>query len=89
LAVGATKQRILIQYLISSYFLIIISSSIGAFLSFFILYILNKIVHLNFVISFPALEAAFFITFVSGIIFGLYPAQKASNIAPMNALQEV
>jgi ABC-type antimicrobial peptide transport system permease subunit len=40
------------------------------------------------VFSFKALIVAFFISIFSGIIFGLYPALRASKIEPIVALKD-
>jgi len=40
-----------------------------------------------FIISVPSIFVAFGVSVFIGIIFGIYPARKASQISPMEALR--
>lgn len=86
-AIGAKKSNILIQFLIES----IVITGIGGIAG-----ILFGVGVIKFVIgafnlapevySIPWIVASFAISLVIGIIFGMYPANKAANLNPVDAL---
>jgi len=88
LAIGATKKRILIQYFIHSYFLIFFGGFMGIVIGYIALFIINITTEIDFMLSMKALLSAIFMTLFSGILFGIYPAKRASEIEPMIALKE-
>ncbi|MEA3272692.1 MAG: ABC transporter permease [Patescibacteria group bacterium] len=92
-ALGATEGNILKQFLIESVMLTATGGAIGiafgAGLSFLVSVALSKFAGLNWSFSFP-LTAAIMGLGVSafvGLIFGLYPAKKASQKSPIEALR--
>ncbi|MEK7452974.1 MAG: ABC transporter permease [Patescibacteria group bacterium] len=92
-ALGATKKDILFQFLIEAVMLTAIGGIIGiisgALLSFIAAYILKEFMMLDWVFSFPIFAAllGFGVSAFVGLIFGIYPARKASNKSPMEALR--
>ncbi len=92
-AIGATHKDILIQFLFESVVLTatggIIGVIIGICLSFLAVFGLSQATGMNWVYNFP-FSAAILGTLVSafvGIIFGIYPAQKAAKLNPIDALR--
>lgn len=92
-AVGATDRDILRQFLIEAVLITgiggIIGVAVGALLSFFITIVIAQGFGFAFVFSFP-IPAAFLGVGVSalvGVIFGIYPARKASRKSPIEALR--
>jgi len=92
-ALGATEANILRQFLVESVMLTATGGAIGiafgAGLSFLVSIALSTFAGLNWSFSFP-LTAAILGLGVSafvGLIFGLYPAKKASEKSPIEALR--
>ncbi len=91
-AVGATKKQIVWQFLIETLIIAflgaIIGLLLGIFLSFLVSIIINKLGYdWNFVITNISLIISIFFTLAIGVIFGLYPAQKASKLNPIESLR--
>ncbi|HPD03324.1 MAG TPA: ABC transporter permease [bacterium] len=91
-AIGATNGQILRQFLLESVCLTLIGGSIGIISGVLVSYLAAVVAHLlryqwDFVISIPALLIAVLISIAIGIIFGLYPARRASNLEPVDALR--
>ena len=92
-ALGATRKDILKQFLYEAVILTLwggfLGILFGMFISFFASYILSEFFNLNWVFTFP-LKAAFLGVGASatvGLIFGIYPAKKAADMSPVDALQ--
>ena len=49
---------------------------------------INITTEIDFFFSTKAFISAMFMVLVSGVIFGIYPAKRASEIEPMIALKE-
>jgi len=91
-AVGAQKIHIIIQFLIEASFITIVGGIIGILFGVLIAYFASIILvkfgyDWQFIIPLSSLFIGFFVAFFIGIIFGLYPAIKASRISPMEALR--
>jgi putative ABC transport system permease protein len=91
-AIGATNGQILRQFLLESVCLTLIGGSLGIIIGILVSYLAAVVAHLlqyewDFIISAPALIIAVCISIAVGIIFGLYPARRASNLEPVDALR--
>jgi putative ABC transport system permease protein len=86
MAVGATRIHILLQFLIEAIIMTTIGGIIGVGAGIGISLLLTKLIGWPTIISMPAVAAAFFFSLVVGIFFGLYPANKASKLNPIDAL---
>jgi putative ABC transport system permease protein len=86
-ALGAKKKIIILQFLIESVILTFVGGIIGVIFGIGGFYIYTKIVSSTFVISFSSVLLAFAVSTGIGIIFGWYPAQKAANLQPIEALR--
>jgi putative ABC transport system permease protein len=87
LSVGARTSDVLIQFLTESIVLSLAGGLIGILLSFGIVYILN-----NYTGQFAYIRPEIILIAVSfagmiGIFFGFYPARKAANLNPIDALR--
>ena len=92
-AVGASKSGILRQFLFEAIIVTLLGGAVGIVLGIAATYLLNSfLVRLGFFLQFsvPAstiLVAVGFST-ATGIIFGMYPAWKASQLSPIEALRK-
>ncbi len=87
-AIGANRKSIMLQFLIEAVVLSVIGGLIGVALGLGI----SKLIELfsNLAISYsPTVTlSAFLFSFAIGIIFGVFPANKASKLNPIQALRQ-
>jgi len=86
-AVGANRKDILIQFLIESATLSLAGGTVGIGLGLLVTKFATQAINLPFIISQPALIGAFAFSAGVGIFFGIYPANKASLLDPVEALR--
>ena len=91
-AVGATKRDILLQFLIEAILLTSVGGVIGMVLGVIFAYLGAQIAHtfLNaylFALSPGAMVIALIVAASTGLIFGIYPAKKAADLRPIEALR--
>ena len=91
-AVGARRQHIVFQFLIESSFITVLGGIIGIILGIILTFIASLILvrlgyEWDFLVPPMSLALGFFVSVSIGIIFGLYPALKASKVSPMEALR--
>ncbi len=88
-AIGAGRGVILQQFLMESVVLCMVGCAIGVFLSWCILRVVSMVVaslNLSFGLSWDVVALAVGFCFAIGVIFGLYPANKAAKLPPIDAL---
>lgn len=85
-ALGAKRKTIVTQFLVESVILTIVGGFIGVVFGIVIGFIITKSMDLPNTISFPSIFLAVGVSCVIGIVFGIYPAQKASKLQPIEAL---
>ncbi|EKD99795.1 MAG: Macrolide efflux ABC transporter, permease/ATP-binding protein [uncultured bacterium] len=86
-ALGAKRRTIIIQFLMESIVLTIIGGIIGVTLGISVSFILTKYMSLPSVLSWESIILAVVVSSAIGIVFGLYPAIKASKLQPIEALR--
>lgn len=86
-ALGAKKKIIITQFLIEATVLCFIGGIIGMVLGIFTSYLISSLTSSPFVLSFSAIFLAIGVSAGIGILFGWYPARKASNMQPIEALR--
>ena len=88
-AIGASRGNILIQFLLEAVVLCMMGCGLGIFLSWAILQVVSTVVAstgISFVLDGGIVLLAVLFCFLIGVIFGLYPANKAAKMKPIDAL---
>ena len=86
-ALGAKKKIIIMQFLTESIMLTFFGGIIGIVIGIIASYTISRLTNSLFVISPSSILLAFVVSAGIGIIFGWYPARKASNLQPIEALR--
>jgi putative ABC transport system permease protein len=87
LSVGARGYDILTQFLVEAVVLSISGGFIGVLTAFGLAFILRTFAKMSIVINPLTILMAFGFATAVGIFFGFYPARKASNLNPIDALR--
>ena len=87
MAVGGTRQDILQQFLMEAVLLCLLGGALGIICGRGSSMLVTMILHWPTRMSLPAIIAAVFVSATVGIIFGYYPAWKASRLDPITALR--
>lgn len=86
-ALGAKRKSIITQFLVEAIILTITGGVIGVLLGVGGSLILTSIMKLPTTIAAGSIGLAVLVSSVIGIVFGWYPAQKASKLQPIEALR--
>ncbi|MES2213419.1 MAG: ABC transporter permease [Patescibacteria group bacterium] len=86
-AIGAKKADISKQFLIEATILTLIGGIIGIILGWSISFIVNATGILSTSVSLSSIFLAFGVSAIIGIVFGYYPARRASRLSPIEALR--
>lgn len=86
-AIGAKKKNILIQFLIEGLILTGLGGILGIILGCIAITIIGNIGLVPAVYSTKWILIAFFVSLLTGIVFGIFPAYKAAKLDPIVALR--
>jgi putative ABC transport system permease protein len=93
-SLGAKKKDIVKQFLVESIALTIIGGIIGVVLGVVFSYAAISVINMFdsmpdfiFTISFPGIGVSLLVSVLIGLIFGAYPANRASKFSPVEALR--
>lgn len=86
-ALGAKQKIVITQFLFEAIILTFTGGVIGMILGILISFVLSSTMSLPFTISWPAILLAMGVSGIIGVLFGWYPAQKASKLQPIEALR--
>jgi len=86
-ALGATRGAILFQFLVEALVLCLVGGGIGVVFGGGGAIALSRIFHWNTLISPVSIMLAFLFSFAVGLVFGVWPARRASRLDPIVALR--
>jgi len=85
-ALGARRSNIVWQFIVESITLSVTGGIIGIVIGFTIAAIISFVSPLPYIIAPWSIAAGLIVTFVIGVVFGTYPANKAAKLDPVVAL---
>lgn len=86
-ALGARKKTIIMQFLIESIMVTFVGGILGMILGISLSFVIANLINLPFTLSIPSILLALGVSGFIGILFGWYPARKAANLSPIEALR--
>lgn len=87
LSIGARSRDVLAQFLSEAFTLSVSGGVIGIIISMIICYILNRFTAIPTSINPMVVGLSFLFSGAVGVFFGYYPARKAANLNPIDALR--
>lgn len=87
LAVGARRNDIRILFLVEAIMLSMVGGSLGVLIGMLIAYVIALFSHWEFTVFLLPPLIGFSVSAATGIFFGYYPAYKASQLDPIEALR--
>lgn len=87
LAIGARRIDIFIQFMVQTILITALGGVIGIILGFSILNVVGKYLEMNLVASLQMIGSALLVSVGVGLVFGITPAIRASNLNPVTALR--
>ena len=85
-AIGAKRRNILLQFLIESVVLSGMGGLLGLMLGYGLMHMLESYMGMSVAASAGVAQLAMGFSMFVGVVFGLYPANKASKLKPIDAL---
>lgn len=86
-AIGAKRNNILVQFLIESVVLTLSGGLIGTILGVTVGYIVSGFLKVPFTPPIFSIIVAALVSIFIGLVFGIYPAQRAAKMSPIEALR--
>ena len=86
-SLGATKNDILLQFLAEAIAVTLLVGIIGTTTGIAVTYIATNLASLPFIISSTSVAMAVGVSVAIGLVFGIYPAWKAAQLSPIDALR--
>ncbi len=87
LAVGARGRDVLLQFLTEAVLLSVLGGGLGIAVGYWLAPLLTTLFEFPTLISQASVILAFSVSAVIGIVFGFFPALKAANLDPIDALR--
>ncbi len=91
-AIGAKKIDLIIQFLVEAIAITLIGGAIGIIGGIIVSYLISILANLfgytwDFVVTLGSISTGLIVSVAVGLFFGIYPASKASNLNPIDALR--
>jgi putative ABC transport system permease protein len=87
MSIGGRSQDILRQFLVESIIMSILGGALGVFFGYLIAKVAGTLMSSPTVVTTQSVILAFAVCFIIGVFFGWYPARKAANLNPIDALR--
>ena len=87
MSIGATGRDIMMQFLIEAVIISVTGGLLGIFMGGMATWAISAIAHWPVQIDASSVILSFVVCTVIGVIFGFYPAAKASNLDPIEAIR--
>jgi putative ABC transport system permease protein len=86
-ALGATRKEVLFQFLVEAATLTLVGGTVGLILGGLIAWAIHAFTPIPAAVPLWSVVVALLASIVTGILFGMYPASKASKLDPVEALR--
>ena len=86
-ALGARKQQIVTQFLVETIVLSIGGGLVGVVLGVALPFAVEHFAEMKTIVTIPSVILAFLISAIVGVVFGVYPARRAADLDPIEALR--
>lgn len=86
-AIGAKRRDILMQFLVEAVVLTVVGGIIGILLGIIAGFVASQVIAVSFTLPLMPIIAAGIVSIFVGLIFGMYPAQRAAKMGPIEALR--
>jgi putative ABC transport system permease protein len=87
LAIGATSFDVLAQLLIEALVISLVAGVLGILFGLLITYLITALANFRTSVTISSIVISFGVCTFIGVFFGWYPARKASNLSPIDALR--
>jgi putative ABC transport system permease protein len=86
-AVGATRKDVLAQFLSEAVMISLAGGLAGIFVGVVLSFAIERIAHINTIVSMLSVVVAFGVSVAVGLVFGIMPANKAAKADPITCLR--
>ncbi|CAN5192888.1 ABC transporter permease [soil metagenome] len=86
-AIGAKRKDILTQFLIESIVLTVSGGIVGIILGVSLAFLVTRFAPIPFILQPTSILLAVGVSTIVGVVFGIYPAQRAAKLSPIEALR--
>ncbi|HXQ45280.1 MAG TPA: ABC transporter permease, partial [Caulobacteraceae bacterium] len=86
MAIGARRLQVLLQFLVEAVLLSVTGGAAGILVGIAVSFVISAVAHWPTQVSPAAILGGFLFSAAVGIFFGYYPARKAANLNPIDAL---
>lgn len=87
LAIGAFEREVLMQFLVEAAVLSSLGGFVGILLALVSSVLLAAVLNVPFIFNAPIVAIAFAFSTATGLVFGYFPARKAAQLDPIEALR--
>ncbi len=87
LAIGAFEREVLMQFLVEAAVLSSLGGVVGIVLALVSSVLLASVLNVPFIFNAPIVAVAFAFSTATGLVFGYFPARKAAQLDPIEALR--